>query len=414
MNHTTSRRSFMQCAASGAALAALASARHGAARSIENASADADAPLYSLDPGLAYLNHGSIGATPIAVRLAHESYLRICERFPSLYMWGDAWERAREEVRGKLATFLNCSAKELAITHNTTEGFNILSHGLPLKKGDEALFSTWNHVGASKCFEYASEVRGYSVRRFTIPLDRASALSVQELVDLHIGQIKPQTRLLVIPHVDNLVGVRQPVAQIAQAAHRKGVEFVAVDGAQAMGMIPVDLDELADVDFYAASPHKWLQAPKGLGLFFVRAALLDQLRPMWVSWGQDRWEGTTRIFEDYGTRDLPAVLALGDAVDFHTKTLWTERTATLQRLRKRARQLSQHRRIEWMSPAAWELGASLYTLRLPGVDPKKLGSKLDENQIAVRLFTEPGGARLRISPNTLNVEADLDRLFEEL
>ena len=93
--------------------------------------------------------------------------------------------------------------------------------------------------------------------------------------------------MLVFPHVDNKVGLRMPVKELAAAARRRGVEYVSVDGAQAVGMVPVDLSDLG-VDFYAMSPHKWLQTPKGLGIFYITNDRLGELRPMWTTWGQKR------------------------------------------------------------------------------------------------------------------------------
>jgi len=93
------------------------------------------------------------------------------------------------------------------------------------------------------------------------------------------------------------------------------VEFVAVDGAQTAGMLPLDL-AASGVDFYSTSGHKWIQAPKGTGLLYVRREVRENVAPMWMTWGQARWEGTVRVLEDYGTRNLAEILVLGDAIAF--------------------------------------------------------------------------------------------------
>ena len=121
---------------------------------------------YMLDEGVSYLNHGSIGTIARPVHDAHVGYLATCESNPWYYMWGGGWEAAREEVRSKVGALLNCDPDTIAITHNTTEVFNLLAHGLPLGAGDEVLFSTLNHDGASVAFEHRAAAKGYSVRRF--------------------------------------------------------------------------------------------------------------------------------------------------------------------------------------------------------------------------------------------------------
>jgi len=405
-----SRRNFVH-GATGGALAMLAAAHTTFARELDRL--PAVRKQYTLEDGLSYLNHGSIGTIPDIVQIAHNEYLRICERNPSLYLWGEQWEHEREAVRAKLATFLNCSANDLAITHNTTEGFNLLAQGLPLEKGDEVLFSSLNHAGASKCFEHMAAARGYQVRHFKIPMDRIASLTEAQVVQMHTNQIRSNTRLLVLPQIDNLVGLRHPASAIAKAARAKGAEFIAVDGAQAAGMIPVDLRAM-DADFYCGSPHKWLQTPKGRGLFYIRSEMHDRLSPMWVTWGQSRWAGTARIFEDYGTRNLPELLAIGDALDFHRTTSWADRTAHLQRLRRLAKDHTHRIGADWLSPERWEMGASLYTIHLADVDCVALEKKLAARKIAVRFFPKPDGCDVRISPNLVNSEEDLDRLFTAL
>jgi selenocysteine lyase/cysteine desulfurase len=240
---------------------------------------------YLLGPGVVYLNHASIGTVPKAVQKAHKTYLDVCEENPWLYMWGGAWEEPREAVRERAATFVGCEPEDLALVHNTTEGFSVLAAGLPLGPGDEVLFSTLNHPGASICWDHYAESRGFSVRRFEFPVLDVPSLSATDVVELHLREVGPRTRVLVFPHVDNVVGLRHPLHELASAAHARGVKFVAVDGAQTVGMLPIALAS-SGVDFYAASPHKWVQAPKGSGLLYVRRAVREELRPLSVTFPQ--------------------------------------------------------------------------------------------------------------------------------
>ncbi len=367
---------------------------------------------YLLGPDVVYLNHASIGTVPRAVHEAHKAYLAVCETNPWLYMWGGAWEAPREAVRVKAAAALGAPATDVAITHNTTEGFNLLAQGLPLGPGDEVLFSSLNHDGASVPFHHHAEARGYAVRRFPFPIDRVPGLTAEEVVRLHVEQIRPETRLLAFPHVDNIVGLRHPMAALVAAAHERGVEYVAVDGAQTAGMLPIEA-EASGVDFYATSPHKWVQAPKGLGLLYVRPEKRNELRPMWVTWGQARWSGSARRFEDYGTRNLPELLALGDALDFQASIGLAAKEARyrhqFERLRDRTDAAAN---LGWASPRRWEMGAPLVAIEIEGATSDELSGRMLERGFVFRPFRMQGLNSVRVSPNMTTSDDEIERFFE--
>jgi isopenicillin-N epimerase len=369
---------------------------------------------YLLDPQLRYFNHASIGTVPRPVHDAHVAYLRLCESNPWLYVWGEPWELARAEVRRSLADYVGADAAELVLTHNTTEGFNLLANGLDLQPGDEVLFSSLNHSGASQCWHNQAH-RGIAVRRFEFPVDDVVSLSAADIVAIYQQQITPRTRVLVFPHIDNLVGIRYPVVQLAQMARAAGVEFIAVDGAQSIGMVDVDIATLG-VDFYAASPHKWLQAPKGTGFLYVRSALLEQIRPMWVTWGQNSWRGTQRVLEDYGTVDFPGILSVGDAIRFQ-QALGLD--ATMQR-RESLRlalleMVDDASALSWLSPRDPQLATSIYSIAVAGEDCRELAQRLYREQgMVMRAFSGDTLNALRISPNVETEIADLQRLIAEV
>lgn len=370
---------------------------------------------YGLDPSLTYLNHASIGTIPKTVQAAHRRYLEICEKNPWLYIWGGGWKELRAQVRRDAAQILGCAVSEVAFTHNTTEAFNLLAHGLPLAAGDEVLFSSLNHTGASACWSHMAKARGFSVRRFEFPLREVPGLTREDVVRIYSQEIRPETRVLVFPHVDNLVGLRHPVKELAEAARARGVRFVAVDGAQTVGMIPVNVGQMG-VDVYATSGHKWIQAPKGLGLAYVRQEIQDALRPMWVTWGQEQYRGSARIYEDYGTRNLPELLAMGIALEFqrqlgasakesHHRSLWEHARAAVSAIPK----------LTWRSPASWELAAALYLIEVPGQGSKKIFDRLfSEHGFVFRPFETDTVNAVRLSPNVGNSPTQLDRCLRAL
>jgi selenocysteine lyase/cysteine desulfurase len=370
---------------------------------------------YLLDPDVVYFNHGSIGTIPRVVHEAQVAYLRLCETNPWLYMWSDPWEQLREAVREKAADFLGCDASEIVFTHNTTEGFNILAHGLPVDAGDEVVFSSLNHDGASICWFQMARTRGITVTRFDFPIHDVPRMTVDEILGIYDRHLGPRTRVLVFPHVDNVVGLRHPVRELVALARNRGVEFVAVDGAQTVGMLDVDVHELG-ADFYCASPHKWLQAPKGLGLMHIRSNMRERLRPMWVTWGQERWKGTSRVFEDYGTRNLAEVITLGDAIDFQ-EGLGSDRKLTRYReLWQRARARTEASpKVAWRSPDQWGRSASLYALEIADRKSRYVFDSLYHHHgFVFRPFETLGLNTIRISTNVANTEDEIEQLFDAL
>lgn len=365
---------------------------------------------YLLAPGLLYLNHGSIGTIPRVVLNEHARRLRECESNPHLHMWGDLWVEAIARTRAAAAGLLHCEVDEVALTHNTTEGFNVLAQGLPLGAGDEVLFSTLNHPSASEPWHYYAARRGYAVRRFSIPLDDITGLSVSDVVAMHEREIRPQTRVLVFPHIDNVVGLRHPTRELTAMARRRGVTFVAVDVAQSLGMVPVHV-AAEDADFYAASPHKWVQAPKGQGLLVVRRRVHDRLDPLWVKRPRASMPRTAEVFEDYSTRDLPAVLALADAIAFQQAIGEVDKERRLLEYMRAFRdRVDATPSLAWRSARHPALASSLFAVGLRRGDARAVEQALAAKQIMVRPFPPPLNT-LRASPNLINTTADLDRFI---
>ena len=379
----------------------------GLARRLQQPSELGRASDYDLESGLTYLNHASIGTMPRLVREAFAAHTAQCESNPWLYTWGDAWDAGVARAHAAAAQLLACPQSSIALIRNTTEGFSLLAQGLPLGPQDEVLFSSLNHVGASEGWRFHAKRRGYQVRTFDFPEAQSAELSTQDLVDLHIGAISDATRVLVLPHVDNVFGFRHPIAAIAKAARAKGVRWIAVDAAQSVGMFPFAVADLG-ADFVATSAHKWIQAPKGTGILYAAEQAIPDLSAMVVTWGQRQWQGTAKAFADYGTRDLAKVLALGDALAFHAKLSGTQ--AAHQSLRAHIQErVANESSLRFRSPARWEDGAALVAIEVPRAKAGELAKSLfQEHGIVVRGFNGKGRNTLRLSPNLANTREQLD------
>jgi selenocysteine lyase/cysteine desulfurase len=330
-------------------------------------------------------------------------------------MWGGAWDEAKELSRSKAALLLGCKPTELAITHNATEAFNLLAHGLALAPKDEVLVSSITHVGARKAWEHMAEARGFEVRSFEFPIGRAHEVTQEELVELHAREIRDQTKVLVLTDVDNIVGLRLPLGAVAKSARERGVEIIAVDGAQGANLVPVSLREL-DIDVYATSTHKWMQTPKGMGLLYVRERVQDRIRPMITTWGQAEWGKDARRYEDYGTRNLSDVMTLAHAIDFQVGLDPEKVAARRNELRAYAKsRVDESSRLKWRSPKAGPLATGIYGIGAGDFDAMKVAKHLFEgHQVVVRGFVRDDIRCLRVSPNVIDSEADLDRFFSAL
>ena len=327
-------------------------------------------------------------------------------------MWGGAWEEPREAVRSKAAVLFGADPDEVAITQNTTEGLNLLAQGLPLGPGAEVLFSSMNHDGAGVCWNHHASKKGYAVRRFDFPVTQVPSLTADQVVEIYRREIRPETRVLVFPHVDNIVGLRHPMAALAAMARREGVKFVAVDGAQTAGMMPLGLN-VSGIDAYCTSPHKWIQSPKGLGLMYIRRATLESVRPMWVTWGQRLWAGSARMFKVHGTRNLAELLSMEDALDFQSALGQDDEVGRYQEVRANLKaRVDADASLSWQSSEEWELGASLVGIGFEGPAASALSGRLyTELGIVLRPFQTQGLNTLRISPNTVASDAEIDALF---
>ncbi|MEM6674072.1 MAG: aminotransferase class V-fold PLP-dependent enzyme [Planctomycetota bacterium] len=404
--HRTSRRTFL------AGASALALVRQSFSRGLERS--DVGREAYDLDESVTYLNHASIGTIPRSVREAHARYLEVCETNPWLYVWGGAWSEAFDEAHAAAAGVLGVTEDRVAVIRNTTAAFGMAANGLPLGAGHEVLFSSLNHTGASASWTSAAEARGFTVRRFEFPEDDVPSLSREDVTRAHLDAIRDETEVMVLPHIDNVFGVRHDIGAIARGARERGVRWVLADGAQSIGMHEVDVDA-SGVDVYATSAHKWLQAPKGTGLMALSDAALGAMRPMVTSWGKGRWEGTARAFTDFGTRDLAKVLALGDAIAFHART-GAGREAHYADLRGALlARIEDDARLELRSPRTYADGGSLVAVGLRKGTARFAASALFERHgVVVRGFERDGRHHLRVSPNRSEGPKDLDRFVAAL
>ncbi|MGY8823906.1 MAG: aminotransferase class V-fold PLP-dependent enzyme [Candidatus Latescibacterota bacterium] len=277
---------------------------------------------FTLNPGLVHFNCGSIGATPRLVIDAIASFMRQQEADPYHNEWGGIGA-GLEVVREKAAEFLRASKDEVTLTRNTTEGMNLVASGLKLKRGDEILTTNHEHGGGMVCWQYLAKHHGVKMRYMEMPNPVKNKADILERIESHISK---RTRVCSFSHIDTITGLQMPMADIAQLTRPKDILLVC-DGAQAPGMLNVDVKALG-VDAYASSSHKWMLAPKGSGLLYVRKEAQERVQPIMLYSGYGSYSASV------GTRNVPQILGHGVAMDFHN-------AIGRDRIEARCRQLSR-------------------------------------------------------------------------
>ena len=214
-----------------------------------------------------------------------------------------------KETRTKVAEFLGANLEEILLTHNTTEGMSFTANGLDLQEGDEVLATLHEHSGGLCCWEILRERRKVTLTQIELP---TPAENNDEIITAFENAITPQTKVMSFCHINFTTGLRMPVKELCQLARDHGILSV-VDGAHAIGMINLDFHDLG-CDFYACSPHKWLNAPPGTGVLYIREGVLDQLWPTVTE--TSPFPSNINCFQGRGQQCTPAFACLNDVIDF--------------------------------------------------------------------------------------------------
>ncbi len=362
------------------------------------------------------LNCGSVGCTPLPVLRAMIDHLLSAEEFrEAAYPWFGYEENARlRELRDALAAFLHVKRDELAIVRNATEANNVVCNGLDLKPGEEALLTDQEHPGGRCCWEQKAARYGVELRFVTLPKPPATK---EQIVELFARAITPRTRILVFSHITTVTGVILPVKEICALARSRGI-LTHVDGAHAIGQIPLDLHDLG-CDFYATSPHKWLMSPKGTGTLYVREELLERL---WVNTVTTDWRNYTLKayrFSTFGTSNLSVMVGLKAALDFF-HAIGPERIySRMHQLATRVRdRVAAHRQVQVVNASKDEFFGGLVSFEpVPPAAPGATTGGLQRvaEQCAARNIRIAGGPeRIRIATHIFTQPTELNAFFDAL
>lgn len=359
-----------------------------------------------------YLNNGTFGPSPFSVLQAMEvSNLQINTS-------GEYGNSDQERV--KLAEFFRIKPTEFSITHNTTEGINIMAWGVPMKAGDEVILTTHEHAGNALPWLNRAKLDGIVLRTFEPKPTQAENLTeIQKLIN-------PRTKVIAIPHVTCTTGLVFPIKEICDIARKKGI-LTAIDGAHGAGTFDLDLYGLG-CDFYAGCFHKWMLGPSGTAFLFVREYALEKLKAVMIGGHSDiGWDMTVNPPEfkgyvpsarrfDYGTQSKTLAVGMVASAEFHTQI-------GKQKVEARVKELNQYlfdgltdlgSKVEILTPEEKESRISVISFRPITMDFNACGSELGKAGFRVRLVHEGKVNAVRVSTHVYNTKVELDAFLVEL
>lgn len=361
---------------------------------------------YTLNYNLINLNNGGVSPQPKVVQDAFEHFNRFCNDAPSYYMWR-VLDRGRESLRSSLADFAGCSPDEIAINRNTTEALDTIVFGLPLKKGDEVVLSKYDYPHMVNAWLYREKRDGIILKWVDLPVP---AEDEQEIVDLFEAQFSNKTKLVHITHIINWTGQILPAKAIASVARERGIE-VLVDGAHSFAHIDYEIPDL-DCDYFGTSLHKWMCAPFGTGMMYVRKDKISKVAPLFPNIETDSED--IRKFEHLGTHSVPTEMAVKNALDFHLNITTERKEARLRFLTKYwVDKVKDIPKIKLYTSRKPEFSCALFTVGIEGMEPGDFELDLYKKyNIHTSSVSHEVVSGIRITPHVYTSLRDLDVLVE--
>lgn len=356
-----------------------------------------------------FFNTGTMGSSPRIVQETVIDHMRHVDRDVAHWDYKGDHEQyftgyfSERGFRDQLGQVLNCSGKDVALCQNATFGMNFVANGLDLAAGDEVIVTDQAHPGGRKGYDLRAKREGIVIKEVKVPDPVASP---DQLVDGFVALTTPRTKVWAIPHISSGRAIRYPVEKLCALARDRGI-FTAVDGAQALGHLAVDVQAMG-CDAYFGSPHKWILAPKGTGFLYVRP---ERQKGLWATLASFAWDDQDdRMFAlmQYGTGNLSLLKGLGKAIDFHLqigpKRVQDRILGMADRLRTALKAVPG---VTFGSPLHPELTCASTVYGLQGVTGDQIQDYLwDHGKIRVR---SEGPTGVRHCCHIYNSPADVDR-----
>jgi selenocysteine lyase/cysteine desulfurase len=367
------------------------------------------AGMYHQNVKFINLESGYFSPSPESVKDYWVNFVNEINESPSYYM-RTRQNEMREKVREKLANYAGVAKDELVLTRNTTESMNIIIQGIKLEEGDEILRTNLEYPNMIQALDMRERRFGTKVRIVEVPIH---PISQDEIVEKVIGAVNKKTKVILISHMVFLNGQVFPVKEVCKKAREMGIETI-VDGAHSFSHVDMDVSEIG-CDYYASSLHKWLGAPLGNGLLYVKKGNAERL---WPLYGDTAYEDDNIMkLEHLGTRPCSDQNGIIPAVDFNLEIGKEEKSKRLKFLQMRwATELKDHKNIILNTPLGEGQSFGIANVGVKSLQPSELADKLfDEHDIFTVPIDDDRGIRgIRVSPNLYSTTEDIDKFIEAM
>lgn len=420
-NNDLDRRNFLSLAGKGLGLAALSSSTvAGLLREVEAASKSvahltpAQAAMdedywsiiqnsFSVTPGIINLNNGGVSPSPRIVTEALVRYIWQQEDATAYTMW-QILEPQSETIRTGLAEVFGCDREEIAITRNASESLEVLLMGMDFKSGDEILTTTQDYPRMLTTLRQREKREGLALKLIKIPIPPKD---LNEIVAAFERGITNRTRLILMAHQVNITGQITPVKAVCEMARSRGIETI-VDGAHSFAQFDFKQSDLG-CDYFGTSLHKWLYAPKGTGMLYVKRDKIAKIWPLMAA--ESKQASDIRKFEEIGTHSAAPKLAIGEALLFHNGIGGKRKEARLRFLsRYWMNRLKDVPKIRFNTSFDPNQSCAIANVYIEGMEPSAIGDYLfREHKIFTTPIVHEEFKGIRITPNVYTTLGELDR-----
>jgi selenocysteine lyase/cysteine desulfurase len=363
---------------------------------------------YSVNPALINLNNGGVSPAPLVVQQAVERYNQMTNEGPSYYMWR-ILDQGREPLRERLANLAGVQPGEIAINRNSTEALNTIIYGLDLEPGDEVIGTKQDYPNMIQAYKQKALRKGivYKQISFDLPIEDDA-----KIVKAYEEAITPRTRLIHVTHMVNWVGQTMPVAKIADMAHSHGIEVIA-DGAHSFGLMDFKIPDLK-CDYFGTSLHKFLSAPIGTGMMWIKADKIEKIWPLTCN-GTPR-SADIRKFETLGTRSFPLEQGIGEAINFHEGIGGKRKEERIRYLKNYwATRVQSIPKVKLHTSLKAEYSCAICGVSIDGMTPSELESALfDKYKIHTVGIVWENISCVRVTPHVYTTIADVDKLVRAI
>lgn len=420
------RRGFLSLAGKGLGLATLSSAtlasllktveagtKTVAKLTPEEAALDEDywaviQNSFSVTRGIINLNNGGVSPSPRIVTEALVRYIWQQEDATAYTMW-EILEPQCETIRTGLAELFGCDREEIAITRNASESLETLLMGMDFKSGDEILTTTQDYPRMLTTLRQREKREGLKLKLIQIPIPPRN---LNEITAAFEKGITARTRLILIAHQVNITGQITPVKAVCDLARAKGIETI-VDGAHSFAQFDFKQKDLG-CDYFGTSLHKWLYAPKGTGMLYVKRDKIDKIWPLMAA--ESKQTSDIRKFEEIGTHPAANKLAIGEALLFHNGIGGKRKEARLRYLsRYWMNRLKDVPKIRFHTSFDANQSCAIANVQVEGLNAEALAKHLfTKHHIFTVAIMHEEFQGLRITPNVYTTLNELDRFCEQM